>query len=173
MPGILSAHQLQVGDAREERLDAAAVREGDGHFLVVARQLRGYDDAVAEFNRYTDLDEPMTSEFRWSESGMGYAAYVWSIAADLWAARGGHDVAERIADVRAITSQHLWAEPCLLRAEGRLHGDEARLAQAAERFGAIGARFEQAVTEAMMSGRAADRGREALRQLGCTPEQRP
>ena len=106
-------------------------------------------------------------------SALGYASYVWSLAADLWAARGEADAADRIADVRVTTPQHLWAAPCLLRAEGRLRGDEALLRQAAEGFGAIGARFEQAVTEALTSGDLADRGREALRGSACVPEQGP
>ncbi len=131
------------------------------------------DDAAAELERFTDLREPPIPGFPWSVSALGYAAYVWSLAADLWAARGEEDVADRIADVRVTTPQHLWAEPCLLRAEGRLRRDEVRLRRAAEGFGAIGARFEQAVTEALTSGDLADRGRQTLRELGCTPEQRP
>ena len=69
--------------------------------------------------------------------------------------------------------QRLWAAPCLLRAEGRLTGDDDLLARAAEDFGVIGARFEQAVTESLLSGGRAERGRQALRELGCAPEQRP
>jgi hypothetical protein len=103
-------------------------------------------------------------------SNTGYAPYLWSIAADLGAARGHVAAADRIDAVRAATPQHRWAAPCLLRAEGRLRGDEALLAQAAEGFGAIGARFEQAVTESLMSGDPAEHGRQALGELGCGPE---
>ncbi len=65
--------------------------------------------------------------------------YVWAIDCDAWAARGDPDASDRIDEVRASTPQHLWAAPCLLRAEGRLAGDDALLAQAADGFGAIGA----------------------------------
>lgn len=130
------------------------------------------DDAAAELARF-DEGQPARPGFPWSVSALGYAPYVWSVAADLWALRGEADAAERIEDVRAAMPQHLWSAPCLLRAEGRLRGDEVLLGQAAEGFGAIGARFEQAVTEAMMTGPEAERGRQVLRELGCRPEHRP
>jgi hypothetical protein len=98
---------------------------------------------------------------------------VWTIACDVWAARGEPDAVDRIREVRDSTPQHLWAAPGLLRAEGRLTGDDALLVQASEGFEAIGARFEQAVTDSLRSGGGAERGRQALRDLGCAPEQRP
>jgi tetratricopeptide (TPR) repeat protein len=132
-----------------------------------------FDEAAAELDRYSDGTSIGDKDRPWSVAALGYAPYVWAIACDAWAARDQPDAADRIGEVRASTPQHLWAAPCLLRAEGRLTGDDALLAQASEAFGVIGARFEQAVTESLRSGGGAERGREALRDLGCAPEQRP
>ncbi len=161
-----------MGFSHEMSLDEkAAVRA----FAVIRLALHEgrLDDAAVELDRYTDATTTGGPGRPWSVSAFGYAPYVWAIACDTWAARGQPDAADRIREVRASTPQHLWAAPCLLRAEGRLTGDDALLVRAADGFGVIGARFERAVTESLMSGGGAERGREALRDLGCAPEQRP
>lgn len=132
-----------------------------------------FDDATTELDRYAEGAAIADPDFLGAVSALGYAPYVWAIACDVWAGRGEPGAAEWIREVRAATPQHLWAAPCLLRAEGRLAGDDALLLRAAEGFASIGARFEQAVTESLLSGDGAERGREALRELGCAPEQRP
>ncbi len=114
---------------------------------------------------HSDLQIP------WPVSCAGFDAYLWAVSGDLWAARAEPDALERVAEIRAGTAQHLWAAPCLTRAEARLQGDDpGLLRQAADGFGAIGARFEQAVSAAMLTGRAGDEGRQALRAMACEPE---
>jgi len=88
------------------------------------------------------------------------------VAAEVWTARGEPAAADRIRQLRASLAGHLWAAPCLLRAEGRLRRDPDLLRAAADGFAAIDARFEEAVTLTMVDDTRAE-GRARLRALGC------
>jgi predicted ATPase len=72
-----------------------------------------------------------------------WAPYAQAAGAEL-AVVIGHPEAELYLD-RAV-SENAWSEAVLLRSRGRLDGDRAVLGQAADRFGQIGARFEQQCT---------------------------
>jgi predicted ATPase/DNA-binding CsgD family transcriptional regulator len=127
------------------------------------------DDAAREIDRYANAVGSIDSEFPWSLSSLGYEGYTWSAAAEVWAERGEPDTAQRIESLRTAYAEHLWVEPVLARAEGRLHRDAARLRVAASGFAAIGARFEEAATLALLDGDEGARGRATLTELGCSP----
>ena len=112
------------------------------------------DDAVAELEYHRSVQPEPESGFPWSLSSLGYEGYLWSVAAEVWAARREPDAGTRIAQLRDTFGEHLWAGPCLLRAEGRLRDDEELLRAAAEGFAAIDARFEEAATWALLDADA-------------------
>jgi predicted ATPase len=72
--------------------------------------------------------------------------YAVAAAAELGVAAGCPDGAERLAAAEWAGAENRWAEACLYRARGRLHGDRAALARAVAGFERIGARFERACT---------------------------
>ena len=92
------------------------------------------DDALAEFGRHQAAQGALDSAFPWSLSSLGYEGYLWAVAAEVWAARDEPDTQARIEQIRAEFDEHLWAQACLLRAEGRLHTDPERLRAAAAGF---------------------------------------
>jgi predicted ATPase/DNA-binding CsgD family transcriptional regulator len=107
------------------------------------------DDAVEALDHHRDLQPAHDSEFPWSLTALGYEGYLWATAAEVWAARGEAGTAERIRQLRVTFAEHLWAGPCLLRAEGRLLGDDGLLRAAADGFAAIDAHFEESATLAL------------------------
>jgi hypothetical protein len=108
------------------------------------------DDAMAELDHHRAVLPEHDSTFPWSLTALGYEGYLWAVAAEVWAARGERDTAERIAALRVTFAEHLWAIPCLMRAEGRLLGDDELLRGAAAGFAEIGAQFEAATTLEML-----------------------
>ena len=125
------------------------------------------DDASAEIARLEEVIGAAGSASPWEASSLGYEGFVWSAAAEVWAALGEPTTAERIERLRAHYAEHLWALPALTRAEGRLSRDAERLRAAAAGFAAIDARFEEAATLAMLDGQEGATGRATLLALGC------
>ncbi|WP_426570754.1 ATP-binding protein [Aquihabitans sp. McL0605] len=127
------------------------------------------DDALAELARHADQLDPSTVEVPSSLACADYEAYLWPLAAEVWAADRAADAPARLEQVRQVMQAHHWGVPCLLRAEWRLTGDPVVLARAAEGFDAIDARFEAAATRALLEGPEGDAGRAILTELGCAP----
>jgi hypothetical protein len=78
------------------------------------------------------------------------------------------EAAARLAMVSPAGEENHWAEACLSRAAGRLHGDGAALARSVAGWERIGARFERACTLTLIPGRAPE-GLAELAALGCQP----
>ncbi|MGZ4738461.1 MAG: ATP-binding protein [Ilumatobacteraceae bacterium] len=129
------------------------------------------DDAAGEIER-RESTTGSRAGFPWSASGIGYEGYMWSVAAEVAAARRAPDAAGVIERIRTASAQHAWARPVLLRAEARLRGDVELLRQAAQGFAEIDAMFEHAVTLEMLPGPEGEAGRIALAALGCQPAAR-
>jgi hypothetical protein len=92
-----------------------------------------------------------------SWSGREYEAYASAIAAEALAMLGEAEAVARVAEVRDRFPEHYWVGACLLRAAA-----------------AVEARFEVAVTQLLVGGADAQRGREELIALGCElPEREP
>jgi hypothetical protein len=72
--------------------------------------------------------------------------YAHAAGAELAVAAGLPDAARFVAAARAAAEENDWAAAAVTRARGRLHGDPALLAEAAERFDRIGAGFERVAT---------------------------
>jgi hypothetical protein len=82
---------------------------------------------------------------------------------------GRLDAAVAAADDLAAApagEESAWAEACLARAAGRLHGDRDALCAAVAGWERIGARFERACTLLLLPERAGE-GRAELAELGC------
>jgi predicted ATPase len=109
-----------------------------------------------------------------SWSGREYEAYASAIAAEALAMLGEAEAVARVAEVRDRFPEHYWVGACLLRAAARLGGDGSTAQAAVEAFAALEARFEVAVTQLLVGGADAQRGREELIALGCErPEREP
>jgi predicted ATPase len=113
-----------------------------------------YDDAADQVERaFAPFSDP-----RW----VGYARVVGAelaVVADL------PDATDRIRAAKPYAAENDWAAACLTRVRGRL-GDAAALTDAVEQWDRLGARFERAVTLALLPGRS-DEGRAELAALGC------
>jgi predicted ATPase/DNA-binding CsgD family transcriptional regulator len=115
-----------------------------------------FDDIVAELERREEMPAQPGAPFPWSLTSLGYDPYLWATVADAWAAHGEPDALVQIEHVRAVAPDHLWAAPCLDRAEARITGDDDQMRRAAAGFAAIDARFEQQVTLALLGEGGAD-----------------
>ncbi|WP_103962426.1 LuxR C-terminal-related transcriptional regulator [Nonomuraea solani] len=113
-----------------------------------------YDDAAGQVER---AFAPFSDQ-RW----VGYARVV---GAELAVMAGLPDAGDRIIAAEPYAAESDWAAACLARVRGRL-GDHAALADAAERWYRLGARFERAATLALLPDRA-DEGHTELAALGC------
>ncbi|MGH9123860.1 MAG: hypothetical protein ACRDZ8_03910, partial [Acidimicrobiales bacterium] len=78
------------------------------------------------------------------------------------------DADAELAGAWPLGEENQYAAAHLLRAAGRLHGDEGELEQAVDRWEAVGARFERACTLALIPARRAE-GEAELAALGCPP----
>ncbi|TDW14268.1 ATP-binding protein [Kribbella kalugense] len=78
-----------------------------------------------------------------------WVPYARAAGAELAVVAGLPDAAQY---VESAVTENAWADAVLLRATGRLHGDQDALAEAAARFGRIGAAFEQAHTLRLLTG---------------------
>jgi predicted ATPase/class 3 adenylate cyclase len=125
------------------------------------------DDAEAAVQRYASIASTVDTA-PWPATALDYGGYVWSTAAETWAARHEPDFAARLAELQTRYAEHLWAVPTLARAEWRATGDLTRLHAAVAGYAAIGAHFEEAATLALLPGPEGDAGRETLRSLGCS-----
>ena len=85
-----------------------------------------------------------------------YETYAHAAGAELAVVAGLPDAADRIDQAAAAGAESDWAAACVVRARGRLDGDPALLADAAERWDRCGARFERASTLALLPDRAGD-----------------
>jgi hypothetical protein len=69
------------------------------------------------------LDDAVDAAVPWSLTALGFEDYLWSTAAQVWVRGGNPDAAALIASIGETFAEHLWARPCLLRAEAQLHHD--------------------------------------------------
>ncbi|MGW6497394.1 ATP-binding protein [Nonomuraea angiospora] len=81
-----------------------------------------------------------------------YEAYARAAGAELAVVAGLPEAAERVAAAMPYAEQNDWAAACLARTRGILHGDRDALAEAAERWTSIDARFEHACTLRLLPG---------------------
>jgi predicted ATPase len=95
-----------------------------------------------------------------------FDACSWAVAAEVAVVAGLPDAAERLAVAAPAGAESAWAAACLLRAGGRLHGDQRALRESLEAWKRIGARFERACTMVLLPDRAAE-GLGELSSLGC------
>ena len=79
---------------------------------------------------------------------------------------GAPDAEQQLRALVPLAAENDFVAACLARAEGRLWGDEQRLAEAVTLWESIGARFERASTLVLLPARAAE-GRRELAALGC------
>jgi hypothetical protein len=96
-----------------------------------------------------------------------YHAYAVAIAAEVAVMTGADDAEAQLAAAAEMALENAYAAAYLLRAAGRLHGDEQELSAAVARWEVIGARFERACTLLLLPDRAAE-GRAELAALRCT-----
>ncbi|TWD75361.1 putative ATPase [Kribbella amoyensis] len=120
----------RVGDAAEAPALAAPAAFVDARLALHL----GTDDAEKVVARtFEDFFEP------W------WVPYAQAAGAELAIAAGLPDPAQYL-ELVTTAGENDWAAATLLRARGRLTGDEALLTEAASRFEGIGARFEYACT---------------------------
>jgi predicted ATPase/DNA-binding CsgD family transcriptional regulator len=107
----------------------------------------------------TDL--PVTS--------VSYDSYAAAVTVEIAVVTGAPDAGEQLAEAqRHLAAENDFVAAQLLRAAGRLHGDETVLKSAIIGWEAIGARFERACTLLLLSDRV-EEGLAELAALGCTP----
>ena len=95
-----------------------------------------------------------------------YGPYARAISVEVAVATGAPDAEKRLALAAHLARENDFVAAQLLRAAGRLHGDETELEQAVAAWEAIGARFERACTLVMLPARTAE-GVSELTELGC------
>jgi hypothetical protein len=94
--------------------------------------------------------------------------YAWAMAAEVAAVAALPDAASRLETAAPAGKENDWAEACLDRARGRLHGDRGALEKSLAEWDRIDARFEHACTLMLLDDRA-EEGRARLAALGCQP----
>ena len=102
----------------------------------------------------------------WSTRHWPYDAYYWAIAAEVAVAADLPDADRRLAAAQPAAEQNAWAAACIARTRGRRTGDAADFAESLAAWERIEARFERAVTLALLPGRV-DEGHAELAALGC------
>lgn len=95
-----------------------------------------------------------------------FDAYARAIAAECAVVAGLPDAEAGLAAVESAGEENDWAAACLVRARGRLDGDEGLLARSVAGWEHIDARFERACTLLLIADRARE-GRAELAALGC------
>ncbi len=95
-----------------------------------------------------------------------YDAYAQAISVEVAVIGGAPNAQERLARLAWLADENDFVAAQLLRATGRLNGDEASLKEAVHRWEAIGARFERACTLLLLSARV-DEAASELATLGC------
>ena len=108
---------------------------------------------------------PTGKDAWWQVRHWYFDAYPWAVAADLAAAAGRPDAADRLAAAEPAAPENRWAAACVARARGRLSGDPADLAAAVTAWERIGSRYERACTLALIPSRR-DEARAELDDLG-------
>ena len=127
----------------------------------VAQHGGNLDEARSVLARYIDHPPPIPP------GALSYFdGYPRALAADVAAAVASPDTLALIAAAAPAATENRWAAACLDRARGRLGGDPGLIAQAADAFGDLDARFEQACTLLLLPDHA-ERARLMLSDLGC------
>lgn len=101
-----------------------------------------------------------------------FDAYARAIVAEAAVVAELPDAAARLGAVAPLAEENDWVSACLLRARGRLTGDQALLDRSVAEWEHIDARFERACTLLLVDGRA-DEGHAELTVLGCPPPGAP
>ena len=96
-----------------------------------------------------------------------YTPFARALAAEVAVAAGVADARARLDAARRIGEENDYAAAYLLRAAGRLHGDESLLEQSVHEWEKLGARFERACTLQLLPARSAE-GHAELAAMGCT-----
>lgn len=127
--------------------------------------LAGFVDAlVAVHTGRLDGAAEMVGELFSDAANPLYAGYAHPAGAELAVVAGLPEAASLVDAAETAAAENAWGAACLARARGRLHGDAAELAAAAEAWERIGARFESASTLLLLPDRA-DEGRAAMTEL--------
>ena len=97
-----------------------------------------------------------------------FHSYAEAMRIEAAAMSGANDADEQLDHPSSLVSENDFASAVVTRARGRRRGDAAELLAAADRFAAIGARFERACTLCLIPSRTAE-GESELAALGCAP----
>jgi hypothetical protein len=116
-----------------------------------------------------DPDRALSALATFERSCVGqYDSYAEALDVELAVVTGSPDAEPRLAKALASAGENDFADAHLVRASGRLHGDESTMLDAVARWEKIGARFERACTLLLVPTRASE-GATELAALGCTP----
>jgi predicted ATPase/DNA-binding CsgD family transcriptional regulator len=113
------------------------------------------------------LDRALEATVAPEQSTAGqFDSYARAIGVEVSVIVGAPDAAGQLAAAGELAAENDFVAANLARAAGRLHDDQAELADAVARWEAIGARFERACTLLLLPPRAAE-GEHELAALGC------
>jgi predicted ATPase/DNA-binding CsgD family transcriptional regulator len=95
-----------------------------------------------------------------------FGPYARAVSVEIAVVTGAADAEERLASAAFLSRENDFVAAHLLRAAGRLRGDEALLKESVDAWGSIGARFERACTMLLLPT-CAEEGAAELMALGC------
>ncbi|GIF46172.1 putative ATPase [Asanoa ferruginea] len=115
-----------------------------------------FADVRTAVHRGDHADARGQVERAFGAQGPWHRSYAVASGAELAVVAGLPDAADLLDAAATETAGNAWAAACLARAAGRLHDRPAALSDAADRFAALGARFEHAATLLLVPDRAAE-----------------
>lgn len=137
-------HALRGGERLPEWLTRVRAMTGDDRWTAKASHVFVQARTAVHLGTPGVPDTSSTRVTRTVDTN--YEPYAAAARAELAVVAAHPDTADRLTAARRWAAENDWAAACLTRARGRLTGDPSLLADAAARFGRIGARFERACT---------------------------
>jgi hypothetical protein len=114
-----------------------------------------------------DLDRAVGAVGTFARSSVGqYDSYAAALDVEVAVVAGCPDADSRLSNALAAAGENSFADAHVVRARGRLYGDDGALLDAVAQWEAVGARFERACTLCLLPSRA-DEGKRELAALGC------